>query len=81
MDYFIDSKTDPDGLFTAEKSGIIRLVKPLDREVTSSHRLIIIATDQGKPVRSSTASLVVCKTCLFVVFKRTVCKYYFVTCK
>ncbi|KAJ8390077.1 hypothetical protein AAFF_G00110910 [Aldrovandia affinis] len=50
-----------DGLFSAEAgpSLVVVVRSPLDREVQDTHRLTVIATDCGVPLRNGTAALVV----------------------
>lgn len=54
-----DNNTDGDYFSVQPATGWVYLAKPLDRETTAKHRLTIIATDNGIPPLSASASLVI----------------------
>ncbi|ODM96856.1 Protocadherin-like wing polarity protein stan [Orchesella cincta] len=48
--YSFSTFSDGDGTFTVDPaSGVVRTVKPLDREQVSRYDLMVLATDQGSP--------------------------------
>ncbi|RXG57932.1 Neural-cadherin [Armadillidium vulgare] len=57
LGYVVDKNSNPDRIFGADSNGMIRLQKPLDRERSQSHRLVILAMDQGNPVKTANATL------------------------
>ena len=57
VSYAIVRQSDKRKQFSIDSNGVIRLQRPLDREKQSFHRVLISATDDGVPPKSSTASL------------------------
>ncbi|XP_060800580.1 fat-like cadherin-related tumor suppressor homolog isoform X2 [Amyelois transitella] len=51
---FVD---DVPGFHIAADSGIVTLRAPLDRETQAEHRLVVMASDAGRPPRSATATV------------------------
>lgn len=57
VSYELDSRTNKQQ-FSVDRSGFIRLEKPLDREHAAGYQLIVIARDDGVPLsRSATATV------------------------
>ncbi|XP_050686791.1 putative neural-cadherin 2 isoform X2 [Eriocheir sinensis] len=59
ISYTIDTASDPGGLFSVDEAGQVRLVGELDREAAAMHTVLVLATDDGKPPRTATATLTV----------------------
>ncbi|XP_071515440.1 putative neural-cadherin 2 isoform X1 [Panulirus ornatus] len=55
--YSIAPTSDPDGRFSVDGSGAVRLAGGLDREAAATHNLLVRATDDGVPPRTATATL------------------------
>ncbi|KAJ8247352.1 hypothetical protein GJAV_G00245390 [Gymnothorax javanicus] len=55
--YSILEETDPHGLFSVDEDGLVTVVRPLDREATALHNLVILATDQGSPAQTGSATV------------------------
>lgn len=55
--YSLSDSSDPEGLFTIDQSGVLTVARPLDRERTPQHHLVIIATDHGIPPLSGSATV------------------------
>lgn len=45
-----------------DEVGQVRLVGELDREATAMHTVLVLATDDGEPPRTATATLTVSRT-------------------
>lgn len=57
LHYSIEPRSDPRGLFEVDpQTAVVRNKKTLDREVTASHKLIILAMDNGNLIRTATAT-------------------------
>jgi hypothetical protein len=59
VSYKILRESDKRRHFSIDSNGIVRLERSLDREKLSKHKLSILATDDGKPSKSSTATLTI----------------------
>ncbi|KFM57364.1 Neural-cadherin, partial [Stegodyphus mimosarum] len=57
--YSIDRSSDRRRQFKIDQSGIVAIQRPLDRETISRHDIRILATDDGIPPRTATATLLV----------------------
>lgn len=57
--YSLSKDSDPEDLFTIDQSGVLSVVRPLDREQIPQHHLVVIATDHGVPplIGSATVQL------------------------
>lgn len=55
--YSLSEDSDPDGLFTVDQSGVLSVSRPLDREKTPQHLLVVIATDHGIPPLTGSATV------------------------
>lgn len=55
--YSIDPDSDPHGLFLVDQSGLVTVASQLDREKTTQHHLVILATDHGTPPLTGTATI------------------------
>uniref|UniRef100_A0A3Q2CVV9 Si:ch211-186j3.6 n=1 Tax=Cyprinodon variegatus TaxID=28743 RepID=A0A3Q2CVV9_CYPVA len=55
--YSLSEDSDPEGLFTIDQSGLLSVARPLDREKTAQHLLVIIATDHGIPALTGSATV------------------------
>ncbi|XP_061620755.1 neural-cadherin [Phyllopteryx taeniolatus] len=55
--YSLSRDSDPEGLFAVDQSGVLTVARPLDRERTAQHRLVVVATDQGAPALSGSATV------------------------
>ncbi|XP_061877314.1 neural-cadherin isoform X1 [Entelurus aequoreus] len=55
--YSLREDSDPEGLFAVDQSGVLSVARPLDRERTAQHHLVVIATDQGVPPLSGSATV------------------------
>ncbi|XP_054588647.2 neural-cadherin [Nothobranchius furzeri] len=55
--YSLLEDSDPDGLFTIDQSGVISVARPLDREKSPQHHLVVIATDHGFPPLMGSATV------------------------
>jgi dynein heavy chain 2 len=59
VSYQILRESDKRRQFSIDSNGIVRLERLLDREKLSKHKLLILATDDGNPSKSSTATLTI----------------------
>uniref|UniRef100_H3D609 Si:dkey-22o22.2 n=1 Tax=Tetraodon nigroviridis TaxID=99883 RepID=H3D609_TETNG len=59
LSYSISRQSDPLGQFLVDQSGWVLLAGSLDREKTSQHRILLLATDAGTPALTGTAVLIV----------------------
>jgi len=59
VSYQILRETNKRRQFSIDSNGIVRLQRVLDREKVSKHKILIVATDDGTPSRSSTATLTI----------------------
>ncbi|KAK7072336.1 Cadherin [Halocaridina rubra] len=58
--YSVDPASDPSGIFGVnDTNGTVRLNGSLDREKNTIHTVLILATDDGAPPRTTTATLVI----------------------
>uniref|UniRef100_A0A1A7XDW5 Uncharacterized protein n=2 Tax=Nothobranchiidae TaxID=405002 RepID=A0A1A7XDW5_9TELE len=55
--YSLLEDSDPDGLFTIDQSGLLSVARPLDREKSPLHHLVVIATDHGIPPLTGSATV------------------------
>nr|XP_043886785.1 putative neural-cadherin 2 [Solea senegalensis] len=55
--YSLLEESDPEGLFSIDKSGVLSVTQPLDRERTPQHHLVVIATDHGVPPLTGSATV------------------------
>lgn len=56
--YSFPEGEDGNGTFFIDpSSGIIRILKPLDRETDAGYDLVVLATDKGSPPRAAAAAL------------------------
>ncbi|KAM4744534.1 neural-cadherin isoform 2-T2 [Anableps anableps] len=55
--YSLSEDSDPEGLFTIDQSGVLSVARPLDREKTAQHHLVVIATDHGIPALTGSATV------------------------
>ncbi|XP_061758299.1 neural-cadherin-like [Nerophis ophidion] len=55
--YSLREDSDPEGLFAVDQSGVLSVARPLDRERTAQHHLVVIATDHGVPPLSGSATV------------------------
>ncbi|XP_029949454.1 neural-cadherin-like [Salarias fasciatus] len=55
--YSLSEDSDSEGLFTVDQSGVLSVARPLDREKTAQHHLVIVATDHGVPPLSGSATV------------------------
>nr|XP_057932731.1 neural-cadherin isoform X2 [Doryrhamphus excisus] len=55
--YSLWEESDPEGLFSIDQSGVLSVARPLDRERTAQHHLVVIATDHGVPPLSGSATV------------------------
>lgn len=55
--FSLSEDSDPDGLFTIDQSGVLSVAHSLDREKTSQHTLVVIATDHGIPPLTGSATV------------------------
>ncbi|KAM5158190.1 neural-cadherin-like [Mantella aurantiaca] len=55
--YHILDSSDPDGQFLVDHDGHVVVSRPLDREASPYHRLIILATDMGEPALTGSATI------------------------
>lgn len=59
VSYSIDRSSDKKRQFTIDRSGVVKIQRMLDREETPRHQVKILATDDGTPPRTATATLTV----------------------
>ncbi|XP_043922109.1 neural-cadherin-like [Protopterus annectens] len=60
LSYSIAPESDPQGQFTVDNSGWVKVAGALDRELLPEHHLNVLATDMGSPsLTGSTAVLVI----------------------
>lgn len=59
VSYSIDRSSDKKRQFTINQLGNVSVQRALDRETTSRHEIRILATDDGIPPRTATATLIV----------------------
>ncbi|XP_064094830.1 neural-cadherin-like [Macrobrachium nipponense] len=59
ISYTIDPKSDKMGHFSVSSEGTVKLRRPLDRETIPRHLILIKASDEGIPQKTSTANLTV----------------------
>ncbi|XP_077127838.1 neural-cadherin-like [Ranitomeya variabilis] len=57
--YHILNSSDPGSQFCLVGDGYIVVSKPLDRETSPHHRLVVLATDMGKPVLTGSSTIFV----------------------
>lgn len=57
--YSISRESDPLAQFLVDQSGWVLVAHPLDREKTSQHRILLLATDAGTPTLTGTAVVMV----------------------
>ncbi|KAM4723000.1 neural-cadherin-like [Rhinophrynus dorsalis] len=55
--YSIHPNSDTLQEFHVDQDGFVRVKKPLDREVKSQYNLVILASDQGSPAQTGTATV------------------------
>lgn len=55
--YSILPDSDPYEQFSIDQTGIVTVVRPLDRETVEQHFLIILGTDQGNPPQTGSATV------------------------
>ncbi|XP_072554765.1 neural-cadherin-like isoform X1 [Paramormyrops kingsleyae] len=55
--YSILPDSDPYDQFSIDQTGIVTVVRPLDRETVEQHFLIILGTDQGNPPQTGSATV------------------------
>lgn len=55
----MDPNSDPGHQFDVDRTGAVRLVGGLDREITDAHSLLLWAVDDGTPPRTATSTLTV----------------------
>lgn len=55
--FSLSKDSDPGGLFTIDQSGVLSVARPLDREKTSQHTLVVIAADHGIPPLTGSATV------------------------
>uniref|UniRef100_A0A3Q3XD46 Uncharacterized protein n=1 Tax=Mola mola TaxID=94237 RepID=A0A3Q3XD46_MOLML len=55
--YSLMENSDPEGLFTIDQSGVLSVARPLDRERIPQHHLVVIATDNGVPPLTGSATV------------------------
>ncbi|XP_077349180.1 neural-cadherin-like [Lithobates pipiens] len=56
--YHILDSSDPGGQFLVDHDGHIVVSRPLDRETSPYHRLMVLATDMGEPALTGSATIV-----------------------
>ncbi|XP_068212164.1 putative neural-cadherin 2 isoform X4 [Palaemon carinicauda] len=59
VSYSIAPASDPGGVFGVDRAGTVRLLSSLDRETADAHNVLVLATDDGIPPRTTTATLLV----------------------
>ncbi|XP_066980224.1 neural-cadherin-like [Macrobrachium rosenbergii] len=59
ISYTVDSQSDKLRQFSVSNDGTVKLQRPLDRETVPRHLILIKASDDGIPQKTSTASLIV----------------------
>uniref|UniRef100_A0A3Q2PUG4 Si:ch211-186j3.6 n=1 Tax=Fundulus heteroclitus TaxID=8078 RepID=A0A3Q2PUG4_FUNHE len=57
LTYSLSKDSDPEGLFTIDQSGVLSVARPLDRERTAQHHLVVMATDHGIPALTGSATV------------------------
>ncbi|XP_063876237.1 putative neural-cadherin 2 isoform X2 [Scylla paramamosain] len=57
--YHVDPNSDPGHQFDVDRTGTVRLVGGLDREITDAHSLLLWAVDDGAPPRTTTSTLTI----------------------
>ena len=57
LTYSLLDESDPDGMFVIDQAGVVTVARPLDREASSQHHLIVIATDHGIPPLTGSATV------------------------
>ncbi|KAL4630306.1 neural-cadherin-like [Arapaima gigas] len=55
--YSILPDSDPYSQFSVDQAGVVTVTNPLDREMVEQHCLIILATDQGTPPQTGSATV------------------------
>ncbi|XP_056138216.1 neural-cadherin-like [Lampris incognitus] len=55
--YSISPESDPYGHFTVSRAGAVMVAGPLDRETVPVYELVVIATDQGTPALTGSATI------------------------
>ncbi|XP_016887842.1 neural-cadherin [Cynoglossus semilaevis] len=55
--YSLSQDSDPEGLFTIDQSGLLYVARPLDRERTPQHSLVVMAVDHGNPALTGSATV------------------------
>lgn len=55
--YSLSQDSDPEGLFTIDQSGLLYVARPLDRERTPQHSLVVMAVDHGDPALTGSATV------------------------
>ncbi|XP_006641450.3 neural-cadherin [Lepisosteus oculatus] len=55
--YSILPESDPHGYFSIDQAGQVIVVNPLDRETVAQHYLVLLATDQGSPAQTGSATV------------------------
>ncbi|KAK1161935.1 neural-cadherin-like [Acipenser oxyrinchus oxyrinchus] len=55
--YSILAESDPYGQFAVYQDGHVTVAKSLDRETVAQHYLILLATDQGSPAQTGSATM------------------------
>lgn len=59
LTYSISKESDPLAQFLVDQSGWVLVAGSLDREKTSQHRIVLLATDAGTPALTGTAVVIV----------------------
>ena len=57
LTYSLLDESDPDGMFAIDQAGVVTVARPLDREASTQHHLIVIATDHGIPPLTGSATV------------------------
>ncbi|KAJ3592963.1 hypothetical protein NHX12_005301, partial [Muraenolepis orangiensis] len=57
LTYSLLDESNPDGMFTVDQTGVLTVARPLDRETSPQHHLIVVATDHGIPPLMGSATV------------------------
>ncbi|KAG7261935.1 hypothetical protein CRUP_021088 [Coryphaenoides rupestris] len=57
LTYGLLDESDPDGMFAVDQAGVLSVARPLDREASPQHHLVVIATDHGVPPLTGSATV------------------------